>query len=123
MVNVINSSILNNFTTVQELSRTPESTQGQQNAFQVTWTLPVLTTNLRRVLCVHRHLATSLQNQCSHLTSKARTRVSARIYQVRAFQKSFCESIKDERIYVFQIQIRSNNFISKFNPNPKSDSF
>jgi len=82
-----------------------------------------LTTNLRRVLCAHRHLATSLQNQCSHLTSKARTRVSARIYQVRAFQKSFCESTKDERIYVFQIQIRSNNFISKFNPNPKSDSF
>jgi len=29
MVNVINSSIMNNFTTVQEFSRTPESTQGQ----------------------------------------------------------------------------------------------
>jgi len=25
---------MNNFTTVQELSRTPENTQGQQNVFQ-----------------------------------------------------------------------------------------
>ena len=29
MFNLINSSILNSFTTVQELSRTPENTQGQ----------------------------------------------------------------------------------------------
>jgi len=36
MLNVITgySSIMNNFTTVQEFSRTPENTQGQQNVFQ-----------------------------------------------------------------------------------------
>jgi len=32
-------------------------------------------------------------------------------------------STRDERIYVFQIQIRSINFISKSNPNSKIDSF
>jgi len=34
MFNVINSSIINNFTTVQELSRTLENIQGQQKIFQ-----------------------------------------------------------------------------------------
>jgi len=34
MFNVMNSSIMNNFTIVQELSRTPENTEGQQNVFQ-----------------------------------------------------------------------------------------
>jgi len=33
MFNVMNSSIMNNFTTVQELSRPPENIQGQQNVF------------------------------------------------------------------------------------------
>jgi len=30
---------------------------------------------------------------------------------------------KDERIYVFQMQSKYNNFVSKSNPNPKIDSF
>jgi len=34
MFNVINISIMNNFTTVQELRKTSENTQGQQNVFQ-----------------------------------------------------------------------------------------
>jgi len=34
MFNVINISILNNCTTVQELSRKAENTQRQQNVFQ-----------------------------------------------------------------------------------------
>jgi len=34
MFNEINGSVMNNFTTVQELARTPENTQGQQNIFQ-----------------------------------------------------------------------------------------
>jgi len=34
MLNVINSSIITNFKTVQELSRTLENTQRQQNVFQ-----------------------------------------------------------------------------------------
>jgi len=34
MFNVINSSILKIFTTVQELSSTPENAQGQQKVFQ-----------------------------------------------------------------------------------------
>jgi len=34
MFNVINISIMNNFTTPQELSRTPENIQRQQNVFQ-----------------------------------------------------------------------------------------
>jgi len=33
-VHVINSSIMNNFTTVKELSRTPENTLEQQGVFQ-----------------------------------------------------------------------------------------
>jgi len=33
MFNVINSSVMKNFTTVQELSRKLENTQGQQNVF------------------------------------------------------------------------------------------
>ena len=65
MVNVINSSILDNFTTVQELSRTPENIQGQQSTFQGKRTLPVLIANLRRVLCAQEHLATLVQNQCT----------------------------------------------------------
>jgi len=34
MLIVINSAIMNNFTTVQKLSRTLENSQGQQNVFQ-----------------------------------------------------------------------------------------
>jgi len=34
MFNVIIRSVMNNFTTVQELSRTPENTQLQLNVFQ-----------------------------------------------------------------------------------------
>jgi len=34
MFNAINSSIANNFTTIQELTTTPENSQGQQNVFQ-----------------------------------------------------------------------------------------
>jgi len=34
MFNAINSSVMNNFTTAQELSKTPENIQGQQNVFQ-----------------------------------------------------------------------------------------
>ena len=30
---------------------------------------------------------------------------------------------RDEQIYVFLIQIRSNNFIPKSSPNPKTESF
>jgi len=50
MFSVINSSILNNCTTVQELSRTPENTQGQQNVFQGSRTQQVLVANSRKVL-------------------------------------------------------------------------
>jgi len=42
MFNAINSSMMNNFTTVQELSRTPENTQGQQNISQGSRTQRVL---------------------------------------------------------------------------------
>jgi len=38
MLNAINSSVMNNFTTVQELSRTLQNTQGQQNVFQASRT-------------------------------------------------------------------------------------
>jgi len=34
MFNVINESIMNNFTTAQELLTTPENTPGQQNVFK-----------------------------------------------------------------------------------------
>jgi len=34
MFNVVNSSIVNNFTTIQEISRTRENTQGQQNVLE-----------------------------------------------------------------------------------------
>jgi len=34
MFNVIKSSMVNNITTAEELSRTPENTQGQENIFQ-----------------------------------------------------------------------------------------
>jgi len=65
MVNVINSSIMDNFTTVQELTRTPENIQGQRNTFQGKRTLPVLIANIRRLLCAQGHLATLVQNQCT----------------------------------------------------------
>jgi len=32
--NVLSSSIMNNLTTLQEVSRTPENTQGQKSVFQ-----------------------------------------------------------------------------------------
>jgi len=54
---VINSSIMNNFTTVQELSSTPENTQWQQNVFQGSRTQPVLIANSRKVLGAQRRLA------------------------------------------------------------------
>jgi len=34
MLNVVNSSKMNNLKTIQEFSRTPESIQGQQDVFQ-----------------------------------------------------------------------------------------
>jgi len=42
MCSVINSSLMNNFTTFQEFSRTPENTQGQLTVFQGSRTQPVL---------------------------------------------------------------------------------
>jgi len=35
MFNVINSSIVNNFTIIQKLSRTTENSQGQQNILRI----------------------------------------------------------------------------------------
>jgi len=49
MFNVINSSIMNNFTTVQELSRTPENTPGQQSVFQGSRIWPVFISGVTRV--------------------------------------------------------------------------
>jgi len=57
LFNVINSSIMNNFTSIQELSRTPENSQGQQNVFQESLTWPVLIANSRKVLDPQRRLA------------------------------------------------------------------
>jgi len=49
---------MNNFTTLQELSRTLENTQEQQNVFQESRTEPVFMANARKVLGPHGHLAT-----------------------------------------------------------------
>jgi len=46
------------------------------------------------------------------------------IFHAPEAQITFAHAIdRDERIYVFQIQICSNDFISNSNPNPKTDSF
>jgi len=42
MLNVINISLMNNFTTIQKLGRTPENIHGQQTVFQGSRTSPVL---------------------------------------------------------------------------------
>ena len=47
--NVINSSIIKNLTTFQELSRTPENAKGQQNAFKIK-DITIFDTNSRKVL-------------------------------------------------------------------------
>jgi len=49
MFNVIKSAIMGNFTTVEELLRTLENIQGQQNVFQESKILPVLIANSRKV--------------------------------------------------------------------------
>jgi len=63
MNNVINfsSSTLHNFTTVQELSRTPKNIQGQQNIFQESRTQRLLIANSRKVLGAQGRLATLLE--------------------------------------------------------------
>ena len=48
MLNVINRSIMNNFTTVPELSRTPENAQRQQHVFEASRTLPVLIAHFKK---------------------------------------------------------------------------
>jgi len=58
MFNVINSSIVNNFTINQDISRTPKNSQGQKSVFQGSRIKPLLMANSRKVLGTQRRLAT-----------------------------------------------------------------
>jgi len=69
MFNVINCSILSNYTTVHELSRTPEKPQGQQNAFQGSKAQPVLIANSRKILGAQGRLATLGQTEVTRLVN------------------------------------------------------
>jgi len=59
---------MKNFTNVQELSRTPENTQGQQNVYQESWTESVLIANSRKVLDAQERLATLILANVTNLT-------------------------------------------------------
>jgi len=58
MFNVINSSKMSSFKTIQEFSRTPEHFQGQQDVFQGSRTKQVLTANSRTILGAQGRLVT-----------------------------------------------------------------
>ena len=58
MFNVINSSQMNNWKTIQEFSRTPENIQGQQGIFQESRTWQGMIANSRTVLDAQGRLAT-----------------------------------------------------------------